>query len=364
MPYFPRLIELLLAAPQRARDGMIQLTPAEAAMLRACEFPTAAAGWWPIPPIPAHVPVPDWLFRLIPQLVRETPPPGMPPQVAPSPSRQPPWLFATPPAEQSGLLLARQLRSWWHRTSSVQRRTLKSLLNCPDGRIRQRHLRKRLRRLAAREFHATVDSLLAAKIVTAEIVGTARWIVLPAAVREGFALLGLRGGRRPQFQRAMARAGERTRRRRRGQMQPARHRTGQRRRRRMSPVRPTEREVLAARRLSRRRKPIPPVGTPEWGRHMRALKAAYASHAACLRDGIVQTAQATSVRQAKRAQRNRLGAAGAAPATGVAPVTALAQQPTSTRPSYGGIAASISSALRYSEPIGRRQRMAEERRRR
>ncbi len=64
-------------------------------------------------------------------------------------------------------------------------------------------------------------------------------------------------------------------------------------------------EVLAAQDCHRRRKPIPPRGTTAWGRHMRALKGAYASHASCKRRGIDQTAKATMVRKAKYRWRNR-----------------------------------------------------------
>src|SRR5437870_3980762 len=53
MPYYPHLIEWLSAAPHRVNAaGEMQLSAAEAAVLRACEFPTAAPGLWKIPPLP------------------------------------------------------------------------------------------------------------------------------------------------------------------------------------------------------------------------------------------------------------------------------------------------------------------------
>jgi len=54
MPHYPGLIRLLVAAPNRASAvGDMILTAAEAALLRACEFSSAAPGPWRIPPLPA-----------------------------------------------------------------------------------------------------------------------------------------------------------------------------------------------------------------------------------------------------------------------------------------------------------------------
>src|SRR4051812_42629123 len=70
MPFWPRLIELLVAAPHRVSTiGDIVLTPANAALLRASDFPDAKVGPWRIPPIPAQA-APKYLFRLLPQLLR------------------------------------------------------------------------------------------------------------------------------------------------------------------------------------------------------------------------------------------------------------------------------------------------------
>ena len=125
----------------------------------------------------------------------------------------------------------------------------------------------------------------------------------------------------------------------------------------------TDREVLAARRLSRRRKPIPPRGTPEWGRHLRALKAAYASHAACNRRGIVQTAKAMRVRLERQRWRQREQQSAISPIVTCAPVasSAVQQEPSL---SYSTMAAeTLSAALDYSQPLGRHQRLESERRR-
>jgi hypothetical protein len=57
MPYYPRLIAMLQAAPTRPNSaGEIFLTEAEAAVLRAADFATARAGWW-------AVRLPSWTVR-------------------------------------------------------------------------------------------------------------------------------------------------------------------------------------------------------------------------------------------------------------------------------------------------------------
>ena len=92
--------------------------------------------------------------------------------------------------------------------------------------------------------------------------------------------------------------------------------------------------------------------TPAWSKHLRALKAAYASHAACKRRGIVQTAKATMVRMAKHRRRQQ-----AEPATFSAVQQAPASCSTSTTVS------NISAARAYTRPIGRDARLADRSRR-
>ena len=65
---------MLLAAPHRVNaSGEIELTAAEADVLRACGFSDAAAGKWRLPPVPTDVWIPEYVLLLVPQLVRETP---------------------------------------------------------------------------------------------------------------------------------------------------------------------------------------------------------------------------------------------------------------------------------------------------
>src|SRR5262252_2322598 len=53
MPYYHCLIEWLVLAPHRVNSaGEMELTVAEAATLRACDFLTAAPGRWKIPALP------------------------------------------------------------------------------------------------------------------------------------------------------------------------------------------------------------------------------------------------------------------------------------------------------------------------
>ena len=95
---------------------------------------------------------------------------------------------------------------------------------------------------------------------------------------------------------------------------------------------------------------------------MRALKAAYASHAACRRRGIIQTAKATRVRMAKHRWRQQQPATAptiryAEPATSSAVQQAPASCSTSTTVS------TISAARAYTRPIGRDARLADRNRR-
>ncbi len=180
MAYYAHLLNMLVAAPQRVSAiGEINLSATEAELLRASGFFQAAAGRHRLPPIPASVPVPEYLFRVVPGLVRETP--TIAPTSSPAPAPPPGPRYRRTSASVPSLALsaspgvrARQLRSWWHRASDAQRGVLKSILNAGDGRIRRRRLRKSQRRHPAPAFNTALDALLAAKIVTLERSSGAR----------------------------------------------------------------------------------------------------------------------------------------------------------------------------------------------
>jgi hypothetical protein len=108
----------------------------------------------------------------------------------------------------------------------------------------------------------------------------------------------------------------------------------------------------------------PKRGTSEWGRWMRAKLGGLTVQRLYRKFGVHPTAPATAARIAKRAQREQ-------PVPASTPVTrrAPAAQPTTTA-SRGeawfpsGIAAGRSAGIEYSQPIGRRERLAAERNRR
>ena len=139
MFYWPRLIGLLLAGPHRVNAaGEINLTPAEAGMLRAAGFQTAAPGPWRIPPIPTWVAFPEYLSRLLPQLVREratvTQPTSTPPPRPPRYAGRPPGDSRTDVRIALGWRLADTLRD------VDQRRLLEALAGRPDGPVECRRV--------------------------------------------------------------------------------------------------------------------------------------------------------------------------------------------------------------------------------
>jgi hypothetical protein len=247
-------------------------------MLRAADFPTAAPGPWPIPSIPLHVPVPDYLFRLIPQLKRQTisPTPPQRPVTRPLVTRRP-----EPPT------LARLLwTACWH---PVQGRILRSLTHRPDGRCRKRRLQQALHRIPARELNPALDRLVAAGLV----VRDGEYLALdPEARRE---LLKARGTV-SRIVRARAMARERARRSR----QRARVRERQRGTENEAIERPSRRRPYRPRRAPDQRR-----NRSSWGRSMRSKKGGYAVQKLCRRVGVHPTAAATAARQQKRAQEQR-----------------------------------------------------------
>ena len=230
MTDYDQLARWLIACQKRPdADGRVELSPADAICLRGLGFPTVEPGGWKVPPLPPDV---GWRYPALGQVVADPEPKvtadkatiAGPDQVVLAETSTPIPTDGTSPvvsryrriplsvsacapdADASPAALMRQLRAWWLRASDAQRHVLKSVLSAPDGQIRRRRLRKRQRRLRARDFNIALTALVAAKIVSVEVVGTARWIVMPAAVREALSVLGLRGGRQRPSRRAMARS--------------------------------------------------------------------------------------------------------------------------------------------------------------
>ena len=163
MPHFPSLVRLLVTAPHRVNGaGEIQLTPAEAAMLRASDFLTATAvGRWQIPALPPH------LIRCYPwlaQLISSGPPARGTLEACSGVHSTSATAISPPPPRATGVAVAArgepprsrfgvdpQFRLRWHVTNATpdQRRILTSLLRRPDGRVTKRTLQQRLHRLPA-----------------------------------------------------------------------------------------------------------------------------------------------------------------------------------------------------------------------
>ena len=202
VPYFQRLIDLLIAAPHRVNaSGEIGLTAVEAGMLRASGFPDAAKGKWRLPPVPTHVWIPEYLLRLVPQLVRETP------KVAPAPPQPP----VAPPRADVEMTPAKRLR--WRLGDALrdpdQRRLLTSLAGRPDGPVECRRFQRALHRLKTPRFNAALAALINGGLlqrVTDDRIGC---LVLPQEIRrllsEGH--IGVRRVPRTRAKRQRARRG-------------------------------------------------------------------------------------------------------------------------------------------------------------
>jgi hypothetical protein len=256
VPYFQRLVDLLVAAPHRVQpDGTIDLSATEAAMLRACDFLTAAPGPWPIPPLSAHVPVSTstYLFRILPHLARATATvtpsqglavvpapavrstgdsastkplrpsahfaaiPPLPPRVseapppaqqcdtpAPAPTPTPTVIAAPVTSRYRGVPVPLSARLSAACANGVQHRILQSVAKRPDGQCRKRQLQQRLHRIPANDLNAALDRLIAAGLILRD----GRWLSLDAEARRLLTEAGIGVSRRRRA-RATRQSGER-----------------------------------------------------------------------------------------------------------------------------------------------------------
>lgn len=225
MSYYPRLINLLIAAPHRVTaDGMIHLTPAEAEMLRACDFVDAAPGAWRFPPIPAHVPLPAFLARVLPQqLTRETAivtpapkPAAMPTSTSPSARDNASAPVCPPPHPLPARTQTAQDDS--HTCNSPvlrrrvidalrqpdHRRVLAALSRRSDGPVERRRFQRALHRLKTPAFTAALTHLIATGLVRPVTCDGVGCLLLPTDVRSLLSEAGI-GVRRPRFARTMRR---------------------------------------------------------------------------------------------------------------------------------------------------------------
>ena len=339
MRYWPRLIDVLLAAPHRvAGDGTIHLTAAEAHVMRACGFSDAGVGRWHLPPIPTtHVWIPEYLLRLVPYLVRETPTvtacPA--PVAAPTPPRT--WRYAQ---RLHGDLRDDNRPSLTWRLGEalrhpVQARVLRSLAGRDEAGCKKRTLQQHLRRLPASALNPALDQLVRVGLVLREKT----WLALSVEVCEALHAVEI-DVRRAKKARAMRTAKTRTSA---GTRQETRTRAA-------AGTRPYRRRSIPDRRLHPR----------QWGRSMRARLGGLTVQKLYRKFGVHPTAPATAARRAKRAEQERRQSAASTSVAYTAPVVSSAVQRV-PGVSYSTTGAEISVALDYSQPIGRRERLAAER---
>jgi hypothetical protein len=274
VPYYPALIRLLVAAAATRNGvtarGEVYLTEAQANHLRVCEFPTAAAGWWKVPPL-----APDLVHvHALPAHLADG---WVPPRLTPATLPTPP--VATPITSRYGHLpLSIRLRTWLaHRATPEQLRVLTSLLRSPAG-VAKRRLQQNLHRVPADRLNHALGGLVAQRLL-ARGNGS---LSLPPDVREALCHAGLGGVSRSDRARAQTDRGAST-------------RTHARRPRLVCYEGRDGRVHWMPARINGRR-PLPPRGTRAWGISMRARKAARARHQKCRALGLNPTARATARR--------------------------------------------------------------------
>jgi hypothetical protein len=281
MPHHPELIRLLVAAAATrngvSAHGEMYLTEAQAYHLRACEFRTAAAGWWKAPPLP-----PDLVraYALPAHLANGWSPPR-PTSVAALPA---------PPATAPNLSRYRRappfvrLQAWLtHSATMDQRRVLGSLCRYGDACLAKRRLQQHLHRLPAARLNDALDRLVKDGLVTRDH----GWLSLPADVRGALRQAGF-GVSRPVQPRAQA-------------DHAASGRTHARRARRRMYYEGRDGCLHVIPALVHGRRSLPPVGTSAWGRAMLAKRGGLACQRQCRVLGINPTAEATAARLVRRA---------------------------------------------------------------
>jgi hypothetical protein len=273
MPYYPHLIAMLRASPLRLNIAAeVNLNVHEAELLRACGFPTAVAGGWKIPPLPAYV---VRLYGLPPYLAAEekvevplTGPTSTPvDHTTPKRTYRTPFNFSTARVEQ--------LRPWLlHAATSDQRRVLVALVRHATDQMYKRTLQRNLHRLPAPRLNPALQGLIEVKLVTRD----GPWLEIPQAIRQALIAAGLPVSRQRR-PRALA---------------------VKRRARRWYVGRDGRLRGQTA--FVGGRRTLPPVGTPAWGRAMRAKRGGYARQKKCRLLEICPTTEATRARLLKHQQ--------------------------------------------------------------
>ncbi len=342
----PGVVGVLLVAIARASDiprSVVVLTNSEADFLRRAGFPTAATGVWTLTPVP-----PRWLVGRYPELAPLADPAWKPPPAPTEASCAP-----APPSSRSCPDAAASSRwTWPVRTVTVdQRRVLASLVAASDPRVRKRTLQQRLRRLPATSLNRALSGLIGMGVVARD----GGWLVLVSEARTALLNAGI-GVRRAHGARAVAEGRER---------QRPRERQNTRARGPRQVWYPDTHGRLHALPAHGRnsRRPVPPVGTSAWGRSQLGRRGGLAVQRLYRKFGVHPTAAATQARRVRRQRQQHAAAVRSSPV--VTPFVAPPPIEAAALASRGyPTAARLAAVLASQQPIGRRERLEEERRRR
>ncbi len=282
-PALPSVVGVFLTAIVRARGlsrGVVVLTSSEAEFLRRAGFPTAATGAWTLTPLP-----PRWLVGRYPALAPLADPAREPP---PAPTEAlcetaPPRARYRPDAP------ARSQWTWLVRAVTAdQRRVLASLVAASDSCVRKRTLQQRLRRLPATDLNRALNGLIGMGVVTRAGV----WLVLVSEARTVLLNAGI-GVRRARGARALAEGRERHR--------PRERQNTRARGPRLVWHRDRHGRLLAMPAHGKdSRRPVPPVGTSDWGRSQLARRGGLAVQRRYRAEGRCPTEAATRARLQRR----------------------------------------------------------------
>jgi len=290
MPHYDYLIHLLQTARSQVNIGRreIDLSVGQAAILRASDLLTAVAGPWKIPLLPANV-----LKRnCLPEWLAEGTPPVHPPAEVPKveqeistegnivPGRGTIVPRTSYSAEPGLLYSPERLSAWIRVTASKDERSLLRSLGRQGTPQPKRAPQQRMHRLGAKRFNLAPKGLKDLGIVSRDC----RQLELREGVREVLNRLGLGVNRRTR-ERAVAN-----------------HRA---RPERVRSVRKVGIQVNVHGQqvpVERRRRPLPPRGTSDWGRSMHARRGGYARQRQCRRLGINPTAKGHGGANGEKAQ--------------------------------------------------------------
>ena len=351
VPYYPRLVDFLIAAPHRVNAaGEIELTVAEADMLRGCDFPTAAEGPWRIPAIPSWVPLPDYLLRALPQLMRET---AAVTQLTSTPAPRPPsYGRRSPDDSRSAVRLALRWRLGDALRDADRQQLLEALVRREAAPVACRRFQNSQHRLDTRRYNAALKSLIAAGFVERVKRDRVSCLVLSAEVRHLIeeAQTGVRRTPSARAKRQRERQGKSAG----GTAQSGRDKN----RRARVPGAKTRRRY--------RPRPVPDrrLFPSAWGRCLAAKRAGKARQRQARAAGICPTDAPNAARAHRRAEQERRQSTASMSVAYTAPETRSSATPARSEWFTTAGPERVTAALQRGQPVGRRERMAAERNRR